>query len=126
MSLPWVRLDTQFPHNPKILLLVEDKQFRALFVYVNGLCYAGGQGTDGYIPRIALPLLHGTKKDAEQLVSVGLWRPNPVGWEIHDWHDRQASSAEAVERKKRAKDAAMIRWHGSPDGSTGPDLGAMP
>lgn len=121
MSLPWVRLDTQFPHNPKILKLVEGKHYRALFLYVCGLSYAGGQGTDGYIPKAALPLLHGTKRDADALVTVGLWRPNPVGWEIHDWGDRQASSAEAVERKKRAQAAAMIRWHGDPNGPPDPD-----
>jgi hypothetical protein len=112
VSLPWIRLDTQFPHNPKVLLLAESKQWRAVVLYVNGLCYAGGQGTDGYIPRLALPLLHGTKRDAEQLVDVGLWVPNPTGWDIHGWLDKQASSEEHAARKARAKAAAMNRWHG--------------
>lgn len=111
MSLPWVRLDTQFPHNPKILELVEDRQYRAAFVYVCALSYVGGQGTDGYIPRLALPLIHGTRKDAEALVSVGLWTPTPTGWDVNGWHDKQASSEEHVARKARAKAAAMKRWH---------------
>ncbi len=111
MSLPWVRLDTQFPHNPKILLLVEAKQFRALFVYVNGLCYAGGQGTAGYIPKGALPLIHGTKRDADQLMQGGLWTPNPTGWDIHGWEDKQATGQELYDRRTRAQAAALARWH---------------
>jgi len=37
MGLPWVRLDTNFGSNPKILYLIEDKKYRAAFVYITGL-----------------------------------------------------------------------------------------
>jgi hypothetical protein len=116
VALPWIRLDTQFATNPKVLLLVEQKAHRALFVYVCGLGYAGAHGTDGYIPRGALPFLHGSKRDADQLVSVGLWRKNPVGYEINDWQTYQGIDPEATARSQKAKAAAMIRWHGSPHG----------
>lgn len=116
MSLPWVRLDTQFATNPKILILVERKAHKALFVYVCGLGYVGAHGTDGYIPKSALPFLHGNKRDADQLVSVGLWRGNPVGYEVNDWASFQGTSEEAMKRKQKAQAAAMIRWHGSPNG----------
>jgi hypothetical protein len=109
MSLPWVRLDTQFPTNPKVLLLVEGKQWRAITVYICGLGYAGAHGTNGYIPRGALMFLHGTKREAEQLVEVGLWIPNPTGSD--DWDEYQATGQEMAERRTRAQAAALARWH---------------
>jgi hypothetical protein len=113
MGLPWVRLDTQFPANPKILYLIEDKKFRAAFVWTASLAYSGAHGTDGFIPAAALPFLHATKGDAAALVEVGLWVEVPGGWEINSWDEYQPSNAESQERKQKAKDAAMARWHGA-------------
>jgi hypothetical protein len=115
MGLPWVRLDTQFASNPKILYLVEDKKFRAAFVWLTSLGYAGAHGTDGFIPKAALPLLHGTQSEAKALVDVGLWLECIGGWEIKSWSEFQPTNAEMQERKKRAKEAAMMRWHGVKD-----------
>lgn len=112
MGLPWVRLDTQFSQNPKVLYLVEDKKFKAAFVYVAGLGYSGAHGTDGFIPGAALPLLHATKADAKALVDVGLWLHVPGGWEVNSWNEFQPSNDETQARKQRARDAAMQRWHG--------------
>ena len=112
MGLPWVRLDTQFPSNPKVLYLIEDKKFRAAFVWTASLAYAGEHGTDGFIPAAALPFLHATKRDAAALVEVGLWVISGNGWEINSWAEFQPSNEETQERKKKARDAAMKRWHG--------------
>jgi hypothetical protein len=73
MGLPWVRLDTQMPTNPKVLDLV------AAYAKLAGLKQnqtgdtvppnreeRGGQhGTDGFIPETALPFIHATRKDAD-------------------------------------------------------------
>lgn len=112
MGLPWVRIDTQFASNPKILYLVEDKKFRAAFVWVASLGYSGAQGTDGFLPTACLPFLHATKAEAKALVDVGLWLETIGGWEINSWAEFQPTSDEMAQRKKRAKDAAMARWHG--------------
>ena len=112
MGLPWVRLDTQFASNPKILYLVEDKKFRSAFVWLASLGYSGAHGTDGFIPSSALPFLHASKADAKALVQVGLWIETIGGWEVNSWEEFQPSNAETIERKKRAKEAAMKRWHG--------------
>lgn len=112
MGLPWVRLDTQFASNPKILYLIEDKKFRAAFVWTASLGYAGAHGTDGFIPQSALPFLHATKSDAKALVDVGLWLECIGGWEVNSWAEFQPSNAETLERKKKAKEAALKRWHG--------------
>jgi len=110
VGLPWVRLETAFPQNPKMLALVEDKHFQAISAYICGLAYCGAQGTDGFIPRAALPFLHARKTDANNLVRVGLWIECAGGWDVNGWHDFQPTSAELAVRKERAKKAAARRW----------------
>lgn len=67
MGLPWIRLDTSFPTNPKVLELVESKRHKAAFGYVCGLTYAGLHGTDGFIPAGVL---------AEHAPTIGgTWEP---------------------------------------------------
>lgn len=113
MGLPWVRLDTQWPHNPKFLQLVEDRKWRSVTVYMAGLAWAGAQGQDGYIPAYTLPMIHGTKKEAADLVGVVLWRPAQGGWDINDWAEYQPTTEEHTKRSERARKAAMLRWHGT-------------
>lgn len=110
MGLPWVRLDTQWPHNPKFLMLVEDKKWRAICVYMAGLGYSGVHGTNGYVPAVALPMLHGTRKEAGELVEVRLWAPAQGGWDINGWAEFQPSTEENEERSRKAREAAQIRW----------------
>lgn len=73
MGLPWVRLDTSMPDNPKLLgLLAEKDGHRAAFVWVCCLSYAGKHGTDGFIPREAVSRVNGRNVDMAHLVRVGL------------------------------------------------------
>lgn len=111
VGLPWVRLDSTVMQNPKILLLVEDKKWRAVVVWVASLAHSGAQGSDGYIQKACLPLLHGTPADARALVSVGLWHDAPGGgWQINDWAEYQPVTEQMQRRSQRARDAALIRW----------------
>ena len=113
MPLPWVRLDTAFPYNPKLLAMATEKDgHRAGLVYVCSLAYSGAHGTDGFIPNEALPFIHGRAVDAERLVRNGFWRPQPGGWLINGWTEFQETNAETQERRKRAQDAAHKRWEG--------------
>ena len=116
MALPWVRLDTQFPSNPKILELVRTKKHRAAFAWLCSLSYSGAHGTDGFLPAACLPFIHATKTDAADLVRVGLWHQLGDGWEINGWAEYQWSSDEHHERRRKAelasKKANCVRWHG--------------
>lgn len=116
MPLPWIRLDTQFPTNPKVLALAEDRKWRALAVYTFALSYSGAHGTDGFVPRNALPFVHGTAKEAADLVSVGLWHPDRKGWLINDWADYQQLQSEASDalqaKRAGARKGNCSRWHG--------------
>lgn len=110
MALPWVRLDSQWPHNPKFLMLAEDKKWRAITVYMGGLAWSGAQGQNGYIPAYALAMIHGTKREANELLEVNLWLPAQGGWDINDWTEYQPSSEEHEARSQRARLAAQKRW----------------
>lgn len=112
MALPWVRLDTAFPMNPKVLGLAADRHWQGIASYVCGLAYSGGQGTDGFLPASSLPFVHGTTRTAEQLEGAGLWVPGLGGWTINGWAEFQPSTSEHEDRRKRAQAAAYSRWHG--------------
>jgi hypothetical protein len=113
VGLPWVRLDSAFPLNHKVLALLKEKDgHRAAFVYVCSLSHCGGQGTDGFISRETLFFIHGRDADAERLVSHALWVPQPGGWVIPDWAQFQQSNDETQMRSKRAQLLAEARWAG--------------
>lgn len=110
-SLSWVRLDCAFPRNHKVLaLLLERGGERAVLVYCFGLTYCGEQGTDGFIPREALPLIHAKPADMKRLADGGMVTEIAGGWVIPDWAEYQPTSAETAARSQRAKEAAAFRW----------------
>jgi hypothetical protein len=113
MPLPWVRLDTAFPYNQKLLAMLRCKDgHRAAFVYLCGLSISGGQGSDGFISVESLPFCHGRQADATLLVEFGFWIPQPGGWLINGWDEFQQSSEETQLRRKRAQALAETRWAG--------------
>lgn len=114
--MQWVRLDTAFPRNHKVLALLDEREgHRALVTYICGLAHAGEQGTDGFIPRSALGLCHGRPRDAVLLVDVGLWVDDAGGgWLINGWTDYQPTTAETEARSKKARIAARARWEKVP------------
>lgn len=114
MGLPWVRLDTSLPSNPKLLhLLAQPNGHRTALVFILGLTYAGAHETAGFLPAGALPFLHAKRSDADKLCQVGFWGEVDGGWEIHDWADFQPVSLNAEARRTRAQKAAAARWgHG--------------
>ena len=117
MGLPWVRLDTNIASHDKILDLIGRKNGRATaFTYVCSLAYSGQNGTDGHIPFAALTFVHGSKRDAEALVEVGLWEPHPTGWTIRNYDGRQQLSLVTdnirASQRRGALKANCVRWHG--------------
>lgn len=111
MGLPWVRLDTSMPDNPKILgVLAERDGHRSAFVWICCLTYAGKHGTDGFIPKSAMPFVHGRSSDFARLVASNALRVVPGGWEIPGWGEFQESNEETQKRSERARHAAAIRW----------------
>lgn len=115
MGLPWIRLDTSTFDHPKILELMDDKQWRAIVVHLAGMAYSGKHGLDGFIPKAALRVIGGTAADATRLVAADMWEPHSGGgWDIHGWREYQFSSEEHEARRQRLSErgrkAAATRW----------------
>ena len=111
MGLPWIRLDTAMPDNPKLLgLLTEKDGHRAAFVWVCCMAYAGKHETAGFITREAMPRVNGRASDMARLVAVDLLVESAGGWDIKGWDEYQLSDESAQARREKAKNAAAIRW----------------
>ena len=111
MGLPWIRLDTAMPDNPKLLgLLTEKDGHRAAFVWVCCMAYAGKHDTAGFIPREAVPRVNGRAADMARLVAVDLLIECAGGWDVKGWDEYQLSDESAQARREKAKKAATIRW----------------
>lgn len=111
MGMQWVRLDCAFPRNHKVLALLADRDgHRAITAYVFGLAYAGEQGTNGWLPRESLPLIHARPADAKRLVEAHLWLEEAGGWVINGWDEFQPSTDEMKRRTDKARLAANTRW----------------
>lgn len=119
MTMPWVRIDTGLAHHPKILALLNDadrQKWRAGLSYVFSIGWSAMGGTDGLVPRNALPSVHGTTQTANLLTHHGLWEPTLNGWTIHNYAVRQELSviteAKREARQQAAERGACVRWHG--------------
>jgi len=119
MALPWVRLDTNIASHDKILTLLGHRGGRGIaFSYICCIAYSGLNGTDGHIPFAALPFVHATRRDMETLVEVGLMAPNPRGWSVVNYENRQQLSAVTTsisESKRRASAKGNCVRHHGPD-----------
>lgn len=110
-ELSWVRIDSALASNHKVLALLAEKGGdHALCVYVFALGHSARQGLDGFIPEIALGLIHGRKRDSELLVTTGMWRTVPGGFEVPDFAEYQPSGEQSKARSDKARLAAHARW----------------
>lgn len=118
MGLQWVRLDSNIASHDKILPLLDEKNGKdAAWMYVCSLGYCGHNATDGFIPFGAMPFIHGRRVWGDLLVKYGLWAPDPKGWRIPNWIERQeltmTTEAKRAQKAIAAQKANCIRWHGS-------------
>lgn len=119
MALPWVRLDSNIAAHDKILDLLNDpspRKWQAVASYMFSIGWSGGQGTDGRIPRAALPMVHGTETTARLLCKYRLWEARTADWLIVNYAERQQLDAitagKAEARRVAAEKANCTRWHG--------------
>jgi hypothetical protein len=110
-ELSWVRVDSALASNHKVLALLSERGGdHALCVYIFALGHSARQGLDGFIPEIALGLIHGRKRDGDLLVAAGMWRSVRGGYEVPDWAEYQPSGEVSKRRTEKARHAAEARW----------------
>lgn len=108
----WAKLDDSFPEHLKVIDLT-DGAFR---LYVEGLCYAARNLTDGALPKAAVRRLTGGDRRANELVAAGLWDEDGPGWVIHDYLDfnpsaGQVNAERAAARERKARSRSRSKPH---------------
>lgn len=96
--MPWIRVDDDMPHHPKIAGL-SDPAFRWVFL---GLSYANRFLTNGDLPALFL----GTCPEPIQreLVASGVWKSRRGRVVIHDYLEYQPTKAEVRDAQKKNRD----------------------
>lgn len=108
--MPYVRVDDHFPEHPKVLPLPD----AARWLYVDALCYAHRNRTDGHVP-VEFVGRRRTRQ-ALALVAARLWvrAPDGEGWLINDYLGWNPSRAQLEDATKRMAEGgqrgARKRW----------------
>lgn len=98
--MTWFMVDDTLALHHKVVAAGND----AMGLWVRAGSWCGQHLTDGFIPEHVVKLL-GTRRQADKLVTSGLWRVVDGGWAFHDWSDKQLSR-EQVQSKREARAAA--------------------
>lgn len=109
--MAWFKVDDGLYGHPK--WLAASKGARALWVSAGS--WAASQLTDGEVPGHVLAVVGGSRKEASELVSLGLWIEDGASWWFHDWEEHQPlrEDVEAIseQRGRTGKRGAHLRWH---------------
>ena len=93
--MAWV--DNRAWAHPKIADL-SDKAFR---VWVNGICYSAGFGTQGRLTAGHQKLIGSNPKIRRELENAGLWLDEGPDVMIHDWDEHNGERDRKTEQRKR-------------------------
>jgi hypothetical protein len=121
--VPWIKLDVGFFSHPKTLYLMSTDPTAAT-LHVAAMCWSLDKGQDGFVPEHALPLLHmqahTSPESVDALVEAGLWEPDGIGYQIHDFLEWQESKADMDDRRRRERERKRRQRmsHGESQGDT--------
>ena len=89
------------------------KGARAL--WTTALSWCCSHPSDGFVPGDMLRTLDGTKKEADDLVRVGLWIREDDGYRFHEWSERNPDATSIKARRDAESQAGTLgnhrRWH---------------
>lgn len=108
--MPWFKVDDGFHGHPKVM----DLSLAAVGLWTLAGTWCANYLTDGEIHLKAIQRLGGTKKQAKELVSSGLWaEKRPEIYQFCDWNDYQPTKevvqAERAQARERMKDLRSKR-----------------
>lgn len=102
----WVRLDTGYFTNPKILRAGSD----ASLLHLAAICYLGSHELDaGVLPAEAVDLVASSVRIKRpndvvaRLVAQGLWHDHPDGWLVHHYDVMNGENSEAAAARRRQR-----------------------
>src|SRR4030095_36670 len=91
----WIKLDDHFPEHRKLFAAARElgggnASGRGLAVFIEGVCVAARNLTDGFLPSQIVRKLHHDPRPIEVAhvlakPEICLWHPVEGGWQIHDY-----------------------------------------
>lgn len=137
--MAWFKVDDGFANSRPILAIPRRYRTQAAGLWVLAGTWSAKELTDGFIPDYLLDELASTPAIAKWLVSAGLWRIVPGGYQLIGWEKYQFTKEQVLarrkaeaEKKQRARDAARKAAEqrsnkdvpqGVPGGHSGESLG---
>lgn len=108
--MPWFKVDDGFHGHPKVM----DLSLAAVGLWTLAGTWCASYLTDGEIPLKAVLRIGGTKKQAKELVSSGLWSEKSADlYQFCDWNDYQPTKetveAERAQARERMKELRSKR-----------------
>jgi hypothetical protein len=113
----WFKVDDQLAFHPKAIAAGN----AALGLWVRAGSWCAAHVTQGALPTHMVRTLGAQRRDAEKLVSVGLWTRTEDGYEFKDWADYQPTK-EQVEAKREADRLRQSRRRASVSHGVTPDV----
>jgi hypothetical protein len=108
--MTWFKVDDSLADHPKVLRLQALKGWQgALALWVLAGAWASRHLTNGAVPGATVARLGASRRDADLLVSVGLWERTETGYAYHDWTSRNPTRNDVEARRERTRDR-VTRW----------------
>ncbi len=107
--MSWFFVDDQFPDCEKLELLPPKMLTSCVGLWTLAGAWSRRNLTGGDVPSGRVTKLGGTIKEANLLVSCGLWEKIEGGYRFHDWADWQETPEEVEDKRARAR-ARTSRW----------------
>lgn len=98
--MPWFKVDDQLAVNMKVLAAGNT----AMGLWVRAGSWCAAQLTNGFVPDGMVPVLGGSRRDAEALHAAGLWHAAEGGWQFHDWDEYQPTREQVLAERAAAAD----------------------
>jgi hypothetical protein len=116
----WFKVDDQFWGHPKQTALPAGP----IALWVRAGSWASSQLTDGFVPGHMVTMLGGKKRDAQQLVTAGLWEQVEGGYQFHDWGEFQPTREHVLKERADAKERMSRRRKGGQSDASSADVRA--
>lgn len=104
--MPWFKVDDGFYSHEKVLNIPRRDRMAAAGLWTLCGAWSAQRLTDGRIPAVVVDELGGTKRLADLLVKVGLWKRSRGAYLFHNWTEFQPTKAD-VETEREAAKARM-------------------
>lgn len=107
--MSWFFVDDEFPDCDKLDLLPPKMLTACVGLWTLAGAWSRRNNAGGDIPEPRVSKLGGTLKEADLLVSCGLWERTETGYRFHDWADWQETPEEVEDKRKQTK-IRVRRW----------------